>query len=168
MQSEFFHLITLKAPITDTTTPPEELHFQTCSAYFNISFCGVLYEKYLCIDFPFTPSSWGVNNTIKIKLPNISLKNLSGSNATAGGLTRDFIIKEDFLRGWLLKIASFKKNDPNWIYPFIPYIISKPIINDLEWEFTLVNPTKLTEQNGKLMSSVITDQSFPELPRVFN
>ena len=154
--SQFYHLIEIKNPKTG-----EEYRFQTFCQEHEIEYCGKIYENFMCVDLPFAPSSWGINTSLILAIPNISLRR-------ASGFTRDFILEEKYLKGWLIKIVHLKKNDPNWISSQIPYVVSSGSLKSTQWEFRLENPTNITSTTGQLMKNVFSDQITKEIPRTFS
>ena len=151
-----FHLLDLINPETN-----EEYLYQTWCADYSLEYCGKLYENFLCVNIPFASSSWGINSSLLITIPNISIRR-------AVGITRDFIINNNYLRGWIIKIVALKVDDPNWITSQIPYIISSSTLNDTQWGFKLENPTNLTVVSGKLIKNSFSDQLIKEMPRTFS
>ncbi len=154
--AEFYHLIDITNPKTK-----ESYRFQTYCQDYSVEYCGRLYEKFMCVNLPFAPSAWGINTSLILVIPNISLKR-------GCGFTRDFILEEKYLKGWLIKIVHLKKNDPNWVSSQIPYVVSSGSLKSVQWEFRLENPTNLTSTTGRLMKNVFTDQITKEIPRTFS
>lgn len=138
----------------------EVLRFQTFCEGFEKEYKQKMYSDYLCINFPFSPSKEKLNLDMKVNLPNISAR--EGSS-----FTRDWLLDNNQLRGWMIRIAWFRESDPNWVMDFVPWLVINTVIEMAKTEIRLSVPLKLVTQSSRLVGKHYTDQNTPHLPRVY-
>lgn len=155
-EEEIYSIIELYNP----EAPGEVLRFQTFCEGFQKEYKRRLYEDYVCINFPFSPTKENLNLDMKVTLPNISAR--EGSS-----FTRDWLMDNNQLRGWMTRIAWFRTSDPNWVMDFVPWLVINTEIEMAKVEIKLSVPLKLVTNSSRLVGKFYTDQNTPHLPRAY-
>lgn len=154
-QSEqFYSIIDLHSAINIG----EVFRYQTNCDGFSREYKGKMYEEYICLDMPVSATKMAINSDLTITFPNMSARD-------GVSFTRDWLMENDELRGWMVRIAWFRVDAPNWVIDFIPWLISSVEYGKNEVSLTLTNPTNLIAESGKLVSVYNSDQRTPHLPR---
>lgn len=120
--------------------------------------CGRVYTEFLPIDHPI---GFGSDMDAAVKV-DITLP--IGNNREVSTLSTDWLVANNFLKQWVLRVIQRRFDDPNWVLGPIPYVISYGDITDQSIKFTLQSPTVLA-QTGNLVQ-LFTSEQYPrqELP----